>query len=631
IAFLSPQIARMSGHFSLSWIFWIPIMIWLIIRFDKTRWIFFTILICIVTYIAGFMHFYLMGFMGVLLGGYWLSRFVRYRRAFTFWYRDLIHIFFQFVLPVLAVQFVLLINNNVADRPSHPFGLWNNTTHPVAIFLPSGKPWAFVPHIITVFRHISWESWAYVGTTASIGFFVGAILIVRRFILRKNYLKVNDSLIISILFWVSILALLFSIGLPYILGMNGIATYVGIFRQLRALARFSWVFFYMINIVVFAALFRKAFAAPARWWWKIIAALAVVLLMYEGIFNVQNTSSQLANHIPALEDGDNLTSENAWVHKINPADYQAIIPIPYFHVGSENIWLEGSHNVQQTTMLASLKTGLPTTAVMLNRTSVSQTYVNYALFTEPAERLDFPDYLPDDKPFLVLAMNDYKPNDTEEFLLKQTVFVLTTNNFTLYRLPVSAIRRLNLIYRDKMLRQFARESLSPNREWSVSNASAWYKYVSFDDLLSDNAFAGRGAAQFTSGGWQTVWSDTLKNVAADKSLKISFWINNYKKDAYLQSSFRLEQINQATGEIDYVFDNQFFKYIKAFYGEWALIEFDAVTRNNDEILRLSMENDILKKNLFQLDELLLRESSLNVYQTSGNFLKINTLPIFMGR
>lgn len=629
IAFLSPQIARMGGHFSLSWIFWIPLMIWLIIRFDKTRWILYTVLICIVSYVAGFMHFYLVGFMGVLLGGYWLSRFVRYRKASTFWYRDLIHIFFQFVLPVLAVQFLMLINDNVADRSAYPLGLWSNTAHPVAIFLPSGKPWDFVPRFITVFRHISWESWAYIGTVASIGFFAGLVLIIRRFVLKKNDLKVNSSLIISILFWVSILALLLSIGLPFIMGMKGLAAHIGPLRQLRVLARLSWIFFYMINIVVFAALFLKAFDKPAKWWWKIVAVLAVVLLLTEGFFNTKSTSSHLANRISVLEDRENQTPENAWVYKINPENYQAIIPIPYFHIGSENIRIEGSEEVQQTTMLVSLKTGLPTTAVMMNGTSISQTYVNYALFTEPAERLEFPDYLPDDRPFLILKMNDHRLNETEKFLLEQTRFVLATDGFSLYSLPVSALRRLNLIYRDKMLRQFSAESLSPNREWSVNNASAWYKYVSFDNLESPETFAGNGAMQFESGGWQPVWADTLKNVAAGKPLKISFWINNYQKDAYLRTGFRMEQVNPETGKTIYIFEDQFFKHIKAFYGEWALIEFDAETRSDNEILRLSVKNNVLRNALFQLDELLLRDASLNVYQTTGRYLKINTLPIFI--
>ncbi|MBN2262974.1 MAG: hypothetical protein JW735_08680, partial [Prolixibacteraceae bacterium] len=35
IVFLSPQIQRMGGHFSLSWMFWIPLSIYLLMRFNK--------------------------------------------------------------------------------------------------------------------------------------------------------------------------------------------------------------------------------------------------------------------------------------------------------------------------------------------------------------------------------------------------------------------------------------------------------------------------------------------------------------------------------------------------------------------------------------------------------------------
>lgn len=158
IAFLSPQLNRLGGHFSLSWVFWIPLVAWLIIRFDRSRWLIYSLLLGVTTFMAGFLHFYYVGFIGFLVGGYWLFRFVDYRRASTFWYRDVLHIFLQFILPLLLLQLLVLLNDDVIDRTDYPFGYQGSTAHPVAVFLPSGTPWAFVSRFLTVFKHINWES-----------------------------------------------------------------------------------------------------------------------------------------------------------------------------------------------------------------------------------------------------------------------------------------------------------------------------------------------------------------------------------------------------------------------------------------------------------------------------------------
>jgi hypothetical protein len=216
IILLSPQISRMGGHFALSWLVWIPLMLWLIVRFDKTRHLVYSLVIGLVSFLSGFMHIYFLAFMGILLAGYWFFRFFWYRKAGTFWYRDVMHIFVQFVLPVLLIQFLMFINDDVIDRPGWPFGFWSNVTHPVALLFPSGAPWGFVPQLLTVFRHISWEAWAYIGTPAAVGFWVGLGMTIKRLWTRENAHRVIHVGIINILFWVSVIILLFSAGIPFV-------------------------------------------------------------------------------------------------------------------------------------------------------------------------------------------------------------------------------------------------------------------------------------------------------------------------------------------------------------------------------------------------------------------------------
>jgi len=629
IALLSPQIARMGGHYSLSWVFWIPLMIWLIIRFDKSRWMIYTFLIGLVTFIAGFMHLYFVAFFGFLLGGYWFFRFFWYRKAGTFWYRDILHIFAQFVIPVLLLQFVIFLNDDVVDRPFWPFGLWSNMAHPVALFFPSSPPWGFVPRVLTVFNHISWESWSYIGFVAVLGFFAGIYLLVYKIFKKEASHRVVHIGIINILFWVSVFALFFSMGFPFILGLKEFADHIGPLRQLRVLARFSWIFYYMINLVVFIALYRKAFVQPASLLWKMIGVIAVLMLWFEGVFYSHHISKSIRNEVPGFSTITEQVQEERWMLDIRPSDYQAIIPLPYFHTGSENIWIDGGKDVVKTTMTVSLKTGLPTTGVLLSRTSISQTYQNFALHTEPLERLEFPDYLPDERPFLILLINDYIPKQPESIMLQEATRVSEAEGFALYSLPVSILRRLNIIYREQVLNQFQHVPLTELNGWSVLRPDLLFWTESFDDKEYANSFNGNGAFEFSSGDWRSFWQGTVHGSEENNQILVSFWVKDYRRDALMRTELGVSNGSQVEEHDNLVNRFDFFSHIKAFKGNWALVEFQVPVSAGESLVHLVVRNRVLPKSQIVLDELMIRHEGQDLYRVSDDWLIYNNRVVLM--
>lgn len=621
IALLSPQVARMAGHFSLSWVFWLPLMLWLVIRFDKSRWLIYTLLIGAATFMAGYMHPYFTALFGFILLGYWFFRFFWYRKAGTFWYRDLHHILLQFVLPLFILQSLALLSNDVVDRTQWPFGFWGNLAHPVAIFFPAGNLYPVVPKVLTVFRHISWESWTYIGTPAALGFFAGFVFLIRRIIRKEPFHRMAEVSIVSILFWVSLIALLYSFGLPFIAGMKGAIAHLGILKQLRVLARFSWIFYYMVNLIVFVALYYKAFTGEAKLLWKILAISAAVLVIVEGTINTSGVSKKIRHELPELVENDNLTSENQWVSSINKDEYQAIIPMPYFHVGSENIWISGTNAVVKATFAAALKTGLPTTGVMLSRTSISQTYLNYTLHTDPMERLEFSDFLPDERPFLVLVMKDYFPKPSEKLLLSAATPVTDAADFMLYNLPVSDIRRFNLAYRDSLVSSYRDASLIRRGSWFVNDASKFAEVIFFDGESADKSINGTGALEFVSGKEQVVWQ--YDNVARPlpENLLISFWVHDYRRDAYMRTCLDAT-VTTENGEHK-LQPLDFFKNIAGFRGDRALVEFELNLPEGATSLKLSLLNNVLPKETLAIGQLMVREPELYIYWIDGRWLWMN--------
>lgn len=620
ICMLSPQIARFGGHFSLSWMFWIPLMLFLILKFHKKSNFINAGLIALVTFLSGAMHMYFYGFNGFIIGLYLLAQFVNKNRSFGF-LKGVLFFFIQLLLPFLLFQFIISGYDTASDRTVFPYGFFAYRAHPVGIFLPSGKPYGFVPETITVFKHVSWESLSFIGVSALAGFVVGVFVFIKKIFVRQNVFKVTDNFVLNIFFWTAFVALLFSFGIPFIFGLEWLVDFVGPFRQLRALARFAWLFFYVLNIVVFYVLYKKVIKSKTTIW-KILTALAVGILLFDGYWNIYINSRFVQNRKPEVEDVANNLPQNEWISQINPDNYQAILPLPYFHVGSENIWIESRNNMQEMTMIASLKTGLPTTAVQLSRTSISQTYKNYALVTEPFEPYAILNDLPNDKPFLLLFNRNYFPNDDEQRLIKSSDLIFQNDKVELRSLPIESLERMQEKYLNETRQKLAEETFYELEGGSISDSTSAFIVRNFDNQESDITYSGEGALHYPTQHWTNILNDTLK-AEAGKKYKISFWMYDYQKDGYLRTAIELVQRNSQTQEVDQYFFSDAHRHIKGFDGKWALIEITIETKNPNEHLSIALRNNVLRDKELVVDELLVREENVDILEEKSTGLLLN--------
>jgi len=259
IAFLSPQIGRLGGHFSLSYVFMIPLLLYLLIRFYRKPCINTSIIIGLVSLFAGLTHLYYLGFYGLILVFFWGMILISEKNKTGNRYNQLKHIFIQLILPFLLIKILLLLTDQVGDRTSNPWGFLFYRAYPESVFLPVGKPYGRFLHKIMTFRHIDWEGYAYIGLIALAGFIIILKNIYSK-IANKHYkdiLAVSDNKILNIFFWASFVGLLYSFGLPFIIKMEFLVDYIGPLKQMRGIARFSWIFFYVVNIVGFYIIWQS--------------------------------------------------------------------------------------------------------------------------------------------------------------------------------------------------------------------------------------------------------------------------------------------------------------------------------------------------------------------------------------
>lgn len=597
ITFLSPQIGRLGGHLTLSYAVWLPLMIWLLIRFDRNKSFLFSALIGFVTFLAAGMHMYFFALFGFLFLFYW-GRVLLTRQIPVKDYRWILHVFIQMILPFLVIQLLVNLTDPVTDRTTHPWGFFTYRANPATVLLPLHKPYANFLSSVKAFQNFDWEAYAFIGMVALIGMIWGLFRMYKRIRNKQKWYMITDRPLINALFWASVASLLVSFSFPFNLGLKFLLDYMGPIQQLRVLSRFAWLFYYMLNIVVFYGLFLIFSKSK---WMKILASSAFVFLFFDAWLNVKLYNDRMVNRIPELEDRQNLSPENEWTKQIDVSDFQAILPLPYFHIGSENVWLDPKCDVAKQSYIVSLKTGLPSMAVMLSRTSISQTYKSLELVSNPVAPYRILEEFPSQKPLLLLVDNCSELSDNEKRLISLSEKIWEGPKFNLHRLPLEPLRNLAL----EGQKQFEQEMEFIHA--GQLDSVGCIVYESFDKIIYKEPLYGKGAVWSAARFWRSLFDNNLTGVKAGDKCELLFWVHNFEKDLMGRTVFEFTQKN-GDQVVNYQL-GQFQHFFCSFSGDWMRIRIPFEVRSENEKISLSIRNKELKRYPVVVDELIVRKKS----------------------
>lgn len=595
IAMLSPQIGRLGGHFSLVHLMWLPMLMWLLLRFDRNKSIVFSVLIGLTTFLAAGMHMYFFALFGFLFLFYWIyvlaSGEMKVKQ-----YKWVLHVFIQLIIPLILVDILTGFNDTVTDRTTHPWGLFVYRAYFETVFLPLGKPYAGILHTLKVKQNFEWEAYNYIGLVALLGIAVGIIYTITGIFKRRAWWKIGESNLLTVFFWASIASLLLSFSIPFNWGLKSLLEYLGPIQQLRALARFSWLFYYVINVLVFIGIYRLW---KRGLFMKVIAVASLAFLLYDGYLNIRVYAPQLNNRIAELDDTSNSTPENAWVSLINPNDYQAILPLPYFHVGSENVWLESKCESMRQSVIVSIKSGLPSMGVALSRTSLSQSYKNLELISTPVGPYRVKNDLPNQKPILVMVDNCNNLTANERNIVRHSAPVWHGPKFTFYSLPVAMLDTMAL----KGQRTYENE-MKPIYEKTADSMQVFH-YDGFELSKTDQAFAGEGAFTAPIMRWSHPVEKRITNGLPGDSCELTFWVKGYETDLLARSIF--EFVQKDGDEVkEYKYD-QFQRYFVSFKDDWMRIRIPFVLKSANDLVLLAIMNEEMKDFQLVLDDVVIRK------------------------
>lgn len=622
ITVLCPQALRYSGHFALSYGFCIPLIVYLLLNFNlivgnKIKQ---SIIISLVSTLLFFIHPYLGMICSSFIICYWI-----FRILFNLKYikENLRHFIIQGILPLLLYFLIIKLTDEHLDRNAKPYGFFYLTASIETIFISTHKPFRHLLSQLYKIKSQNGEGIAYIGITSLIVFFYSLFLFIKykstiiQSIRENNIIKNYFLMILS-----SIVLLLFSMGFPFNLGMSWILDYLSVIQQFRAPGRFAWVFYFIICIGSCVIICKYFFSEFSNYLKTVFIFFLLILYTIEGIpyhnevakkkfpvnlFNEQLLDIEIRQVIFAIK-------------KISP---QAIIPLPFFHIGTDFYNIPGTGNITNLSFIVSLHSKIPLMANLTPRNSLTEAQKIIQIVGSDLINKEIGNDIRSNKPFIILYDKELL-DENEQSLLKKGITILETKNYI-----VKQISPEQLFYNSASSKISFFES---NKHKMIYKNNFYYtdsSYFYFNDFnkLQNNRY--QGNVNDTN-----IIFEIPSNVLTQNELyEISFWYK-VKDQLDLNNQLIIEEKNQ-NGNINIINQKNLYS-MSTLNNEssFASLTFRPKNRHSKIIVTLNGKSD--REKIFYLDNLMIRRKNVDVYKTDysekhGNYIlsynNIELLPI----
>lgn len=434
ITLLSPQVLRISGHFALSYMSFVPMLFYFTLKYNVHQHIKYAIYLFLLTSVMSFLHPYYVAMSTVWICFYVFSYLVINKSAITSKIRHLLPLCIAVIASILLVKLFMGCTDPIKDRPIFPHGAVAYGTTGENIFTSAYSPiWQFLKDKQWV-NEISEadEGFVYLGITV-IGVCIFSLYNYFRLLIKKKKQQHATEEILFPKVWLllAVCCLLLAMGVPFVWGMEWLLDYLSVFKQFRSLGRFSWLFYNIITVYGCVILYHHFIQQCNKG--KIIRAYCLLIIpMLVWAFDASGYIGYLRNLSQAAHESYNKekikqSTEENWTQFLQKSnhsgqDFQALLLLPFVHIGSEKWSVRGVEiGIMSKGFNASMQLHLPIVDVMMSRSSWSQTAKQVRISAGPFA--DKPLLKIATKPFLVLKDDYDSISYDEQHLLKSATYL----------------------------------------------------------------------------------------------------------------------------------------------------------------------------------------------------------------
>ena len=247
-----------------------------------------------------------------------------------------------------------------------------------------------------------------------------------------------------------------------------------------------------------------------------------------------------------LNPTKDLISRLTWTNR-KVSDFQAILPLPYYNIGTDKFDLSGSGNSIYQADKASATTGLPLLACYVSRASVGQAMQHVQLLSSELVTKELLMHFPNNKPLLLLVTPDAL-TEAEQRLVRLGKLLVQVPEGALYELPLAALAATSLS-RERALADSLLPRLTPRPSGLRVTTSAGVLLQTYDQAADRRGRLGPGAFYDPKEGFSKIYDGPLPMPADTGRYEAGLWI--YGNMDYGYGNMQVKLYDAAGQELDH--------------------------------------------------------------------------------
>jgi hypothetical protein len=629
IAFLSPQVLRFTAHYALSYCFVIPATWYFILLLRKYEYRSkFALLIAAYNLGLYFIHPYLgiSATLFILLD--LLFNIILYPKGQT--KSKLAKHILILILPLAIFKSFTFATDHHIGRPESPMGLFIYNANPSGVFLPyysvvQPNLNLFLKKIGIIVEPVGDEGHAYIGIATTLVLIIVSIILLALPVFKllkkpiPGFYKIFNRQVVSWML-IGICFLFLSFAYPFKWNPDIIYKFFPTFKQFRGLGRFAWSFYYTSTIFAIYVSYK---------FFEILSIHKNRKSVFSYILLIPLPVSYFLEAIPIHQfaksgmQNQNLFDERQLddsffdaLHHIDRTKYQAILPLPYYDIGSETYIREPEKTgTMLVSQLISYHEKLPIIGGATSRTSLAEAINSIQIIAPSFYPKPIFDHFLDERKILLTVSKDNPLTENEQNIFNQGKLIYDCSSFSLLEIPFNQLKyNSTKIVLDDYIS--IKSKLFQKGDFLVSDSNFPIYFNDFENKDCGRTFFGKGAYSNPKKNFNVLTEFGPNTFKANDEYVVSLWL--YSKGENTPHTFICaEEFNPTDqkGNWNYYTDGRFAEVIQ---NDWSLVEFKFKTSDSNNLIKVFVKGqDYYTDELF-VDNLLIRKVGVNVYKEIYN-------------
>lgn len=621
ISILCPQAHRIVSHPSLPYSFFLPATWFLYLKYGGNLSYYKSILIGVFNLCLFFIHPYLgiiSMFFLICLGGLDLLKNKKN------WKQDILHLGIRSFTGIIGFFGFIKIMGQGKERPVNFFELYTYNAEISSILLPNSGSIVKETNNLFGLKGETWESWAFIGFPALI---VLLLVVIR--LLFKVQVKSTKTLFkrkYTSIWIIAGLTLLIAFGVPYKLGLYGFLDKFPALAQIRVLARFSWLFFLLINVyavVYYYKVYRK-YQLTGKRIHSFLLVGVMVILYWVSAYPMQRMVSDKVDNQENLFAHSELDPELSEIINISsdiPQEYDAIIALPFYHF-SDRFAHKSTVLAFQYSKFLAYQVEKPLVNSSMTRTPNEYIESINELFGMHLKQSKLKDHVIGKKALILRQKIWLDPAEGQ--ILKKSIKVGETKNFELYTCNFEdLLEQKNEEVMNNFLAQ--RDNLFKINNCYVKDSTDLLYYNNFEHLASDStkSLAGKGGLKGHHLDYTVLFTDIDRKLDTGINYEIKYWYYSKSREAFSIMGVLEEQKGK---DIDWtkITDT---KYSYDHVGDWTYASFIFQQKTKESKVKYFLKGHIFEDPDLYVDQVMVKKRNADVYSIENDTLYFNNYPV----